>query len=52
MEELADKVGEYCHLLEDAVEEGDWAVVEDVVSKLNLLYEELDKSCFNDYDLY
>jgi hypothetical protein len=52
MEELADKIGEYCNLLEDAIAENDWSVVEDVVEKLNLLYEELDKSCFGDFDAY
>ena len=52
MEELADKIGQLCVLLEDGIEENDPDVIQEVLDKLNELYEDVDKSCYNDHDIY
>jgi len=44
MENLTETIGGLCTALEDAIEEQDWDLVQDVSNKLNDLYEELDKS--------
>lgn len=52
MEDLADRIGQLCNLLEDAKDERDWDLVTEVIDKLDELYDELDKSFFEDDDLY
>jgi hypothetical protein len=53
MEELADKIGQLSTLLEDAKEESDWDVVQEVITKLDELYEDLDRRFLDEqYDVY
>jgi hypothetical protein len=51
MEELAERIGECCNLLEDARDEQDWDLVQEIIDKLDDLYEELERSSFGEFDL-
>ena len=51
MEDIAERIGQYCNLLEDAKEERDWDLVQEVIDMLDELYEELDKSEFDEFDI-
>lgn len=53
MDDIIERIGECCNLLEDATEELDWDLVARVIKKLDELYEELDRSSSSfgfDYD--
>ena len=51
MEELSERVGECCNLLEDALAEQDWDLVREIIEKLDELYEDMERSVFGDYDV-
>jgi len=53
MGKLTEELGRILNLLEDAVEEQDWALVKKMIEDLDNIYEQLEKqeSGFNyDYD--
>lgn len=47
MENLTETIGNLCNILEDAVEEHDWDRVQQVITQLSDLYDELDRSEYN-----
>ena len=44
MENLTELIGNLCSLLEDAIEEQEWDLVNTVAERLSTLYEEMDRS--------
>ena len=52
MGKLAEELGRILNLLEDAVEEQDWNMVNDIVEELNELYERLDREESGGYNEY
>jgi hypothetical protein len=43
MGKLTEELGRILNLLEDAVEEQDWALVKKMIEELDTVYESLDK---------
>ena len=52
MKNLTEEIGRICNLLEDAVEEQDWKLVQQMIDALDDVYVSLEKqeSSFEDYD--
>ena len=49
MANLSEEIGRICNILEDAVEEQDWKLVQKMIDELDSLYERLDRQ-ENGYD--
>lgn len=43
MANLSEEIGRICNILEDAVEEQDWKLVEKMIRELDDIYEKLDR---------
>ena len=43
MNELSEEIGRICNILEDAIDEKDWDLVQQTYENLNSIYEDLDK---------
>jgi uncharacterized coiled-coil protein SlyX len=43
MANLSQEIGRICNLLEDAVEEQDWKLVQKMIDQLDIIYERLDR---------
>lgn len=43
MANLSEEIGRICNILEDAVEEQDWKLVEKMIKELDDIYERLDR---------
>lgn len=43
MTNLSEQIGRICNILEDAVEEQDWKLVEKMIKELDDIYEKLDR---------
>jgi len=54
MKNLSEEIGRICNILEDAVEEKDWDLVNNMIESLDYVYNELDKqeSGFEPYNEY
>jgi len=52
MANLSEEIGRICSTLEDAVQERDWNMVNDIVDELNELYERLDREESGGYNEY
>ena len=52
MEELTEIVGRLCNMLEDASEEENWDLVENVIQALDELYEDLERKSSNPFEDY
>lgn len=51
MNELSEEIGRICNILEDAIEEKDWDLIQQVLDDLNNVYTDLDKQDSGfDYD--
>jgi len=44
MENLTEEIGRICNLLEDAVEEQDWKLVQKMIDDLDDVYTQLEKT--------
>jgi hypothetical protein len=44
MKNLTEEIGRICNLLEDAVEEQDWKLVQKMIDALDDVYTQLEKS--------
>jgi hypothetical protein len=44
MKNLTEEIGRICNLLEDAHEEKDWTLVQNMISALDDVYEMLDRA--------
>lgn len=44
MENLTEEIGRICNLLEDAVEEQDWKLVQKMIDDLDGVYIQLEKT--------
>jgi hypothetical protein len=44
MKNLTEEIGRICNLLEDAVEEQDWKLVQKMIDALDIIYTQLEKS--------
>ena len=49
MANLSEEIGRICNILEDAVEEQDWKLVQKMIDDLDDIYERLDRQ-ENGYD--
>ena len=49
MANLSEEIGRICNILEDAVEEQDWKLVEKMIDDLDDIYTKLDRQ-ENGYD--
>lgn len=49
MANLSEEIGRICNILEDALEEQDWKLVEKMIKDLDLIYERLERE-ENGYD--
>ena len=43
MANLSEEIGRICNILEDAVGEQDWKLVEKMITELDDIYEKLDR---------
>jgi hypothetical protein len=43
MASLSEEIGKICNILEDAVEEQDWKLVEKMIRDLDSIYERLER---------
>ena len=43
MTNLSEEIGRICNILEDAVEEQDWKLVQKMIDDLDDIYEKLDR---------
>ena len=52
MANLSEELGRIINVLEDAVEEGNWKIVQKMIQELDEIYEELDRqeNGYSNYD--
>lgn len=43
MANLSQEIGRICNILEDAVEEQDWRLVQKMIDELDIIYQQLDR---------
>lgn len=43
MANLSQEIGRICNILEDAVEEQDWRLVQKMIDELDVIYQQLDR---------
>jgi RNA binding exosome subunit len=43
MQNLSEEIGRITNILEDAIEEKDWTMVQNMIDALDVLYVDLDK---------
>ena len=49
MQNLSEEIGRIINILEDAIEEKDWTMVQSMIDALDVLYADLDKQSSDYY---